>query len=445
MTESSHQPSNQQSNPHWLILSHAYNQDGSAASITITDKIPALLNAGISVTVISARTGKYDKRVDHIQCLPIGPSGLRFDLRHIIARRWGRGIRYRVTTFLWSVLLFPMMVLERVAFGLSNHASWTGSAVFHGLRAIRRKRPTVIYSSGGAASAHHAGAILKQLTGVAWIAEIHDPLVERKNADDDGSSRQSSRNSRYLARIEHRICREADLAWWFTEAALDYARKRHPELGHRGTVILPGCLPPDIPTDTSHEYNERMTLCHFGSLSNDRSLAPLVRALLSMVATGSGIPGDIEIVLYGADKDELTSQVLRAQPQAGITINHQGRVSREQALAAMARADVLLLIHSDGELGPETIPSKIYEYFWIRRPVFAVTNRNPFLDTMIQRYDGFVCSEHDETSIIAALTDCHQRWQNRTLTPHTQPPVRVDDAVNTVISAVNRIVSSKPG
>jgi hypothetical protein len=37
----------------WLILSHAFNMDGRAASQTITDKIPYFLDAGIHPTVFS--------------------------------------------------------------------------------------------------------------------------------------------------------------------------------------------------------------------------------------------------------------------------------------------------------------------------------------------------------------------------------------------------------
>ena len=35
----------------WLILSHAFNMDGRAASQTITDKLPHLRRAGIEVVV----------------------------------------------------------------------------------------------------------------------------------------------------------------------------------------------------------------------------------------------------------------------------------------------------------------------------------------------------------------------------------------------------------
>ena len=46
----------------WLILTHAFNMDGRAASLTITDKIPYLLEAGVEPIVFSAITGIKDQR-----------------------------------------------------------------------------------------------------------------------------------------------------------------------------------------------------------------------------------------------------------------------------------------------------------------------------------------------------------------------------------------------
>ena len=76
----------------WLILSHAFNMDGRAASQTITDKIPYLLNAGIEPIVFSAITGIQDQRFPHYQYLAWGPAAFRFDFRHWVANKYGRGI-----------------------------------------------------------------------------------------------------------------------------------------------------------------------------------------------------------------------------------------------------------------------------------------------------------------------------------------------------------------
>ena len=97
----------------WLILSHAFNMDGRAASQTITDKIPYLLAAGVKPIVLSGILGHKDQRFPHYQYLDWGPAGFRFDFRHWVANRYGRGLLYKVSTSLVSILLAPLIALER--------------------------------------------------------------------------------------------------------------------------------------------------------------------------------------------------------------------------------------------------------------------------------------------------------------------------------------------
>jgi hypothetical protein len=59
----------------WLILSHAFNMDGRAASQTITDKIPFLIEQHIQPIVLSSVTGHKDQKITHIQVLPWGAAG----------------------------------------------------------------------------------------------------------------------------------------------------------------------------------------------------------------------------------------------------------------------------------------------------------------------------------------------------------------------------------
>ena len=71
----------------WLILAHPFNMDGRAASHTITDKIPHLLAAGIELVVISGVTGRHDDRFEHHQVWSWGPSGFKFELRHVLKQK----------------------------------------------------------------------------------------------------------------------------------------------------------------------------------------------------------------------------------------------------------------------------------------------------------------------------------------------------------------------
>ena len=135
------------------------------------------MKRGIKLSVISGITGSHDQRFLHLQLLPWGPSGLRFDLRHLVAMKFGRGFLYRIIGFFLSVIFAPFVVIERALFGLQSHASWALPATVYSLWLTRKQRPDVIYSTGGAYAAHLAGFWLKKITGTKWIAEIHDPMV----------------------------------------------------------------------------------------------------------------------------------------------------------------------------------------------------------------------------------------------------------------------------
>jgi hypothetical protein len=195
------QPAGAAPREHWLLISHAFNMDGRAASLTVTDRVPWLQAAGVELHVVSAITGERSAACDHHQVYPAGPSALRFDLRHRLARRFGKGLRYRLVTVTVSTLLAPLIAIERVAWGLSSNWSWARPAARMGRRLARRHPMRLVYSSGGEWSAHEAARRIHERTGLPWIAEIHDPLVIRGGPDDDGRAPRPTREGRRLQRL----------------------------------------------------------------------------------------------------------------------------------------------------------------------------------------------------------------------------------------------------
>jgi hypothetical protein len=209
----------------WLVLSHGFNMDGRAASQTITDKIPHLLKLGIEPVVVSAITGRKDQVIEHHQILPAGPVALRFDLRHYLKQRISLRFMYRIAMTSVSLLLLPFYLIEKLFTRIETHWSWAITAYFTGARIVRKRKPALIYSTGGAYSAHMAGYWLARRYGLPWIVEIHDPMIL--------DSQPKNSRVRYSGRLEEIICKHADVVWWFTEEALARARARHPELGER--------------------------------------------------------------------------------------------------------------------------------------------------------------------------------------------------------------------
>ncbi len=433
-------------NQHWLILSHGFNMDGRASSLTVTDKIPYFLQKGIEPIVLSAVTGKKDERFTHYQLLPWGPAGLRFDFRHWMATQYGRGIPYKVLTPLVSLLLLPFIAVERLIFGLSSQSSWSLPAAFKGIILAKQGRIDLIFSSGGAWSAHYAAWLIKKVTGLPWIAEIHDPMVMRDNEADDGRRPRKTKEARFLQRLESLICKDANHVWWFTDGALNYARQRQPALGEKGFVVFPGAEPPGChePLPSSHEYRQNLNLCHFGSLADDRSISPILEALQIFFQECPDARNRIKVQVYGAGLDKVSREAVERCGMQSVVIVHgriendsqTGETGRQRIMKLMRSSDVLLGLHGNGEWCSEYIPSKLYDYYWTNRPILAVTNRNTQLDEILIARNAYLSHTLDIPSIVAAIRLIWGHWQMKSLRTMPFHPISPEVAVQEIMQRV---------
>jgi len=436
-------------NNRWLLLSHAFNMDGRAASLTITDKVPYLLEAGIRPTVFSAITGMKDARFTHKQFLAWGPAAFRFDFRHWIANKHGRGIIYKILTRTVSILLAPFIGIEKLVLGYSSQWSWAIPAFLRGYFLIRAGKIDVVYSIGSAWSAHLAGVWLKKATGIKLISEVHDPLVIRKSANDKGFQKPKNRDARFRHYLEAELCKYSDYVWWFTDGALHYAKVRNSNLNTpenaKGFVVMPGANPlSEAGQKSEHEYGQHLNLCHFGSLANDRSLSIILKASNSLLMKYPDARKHLRIHAYGAPLDSFSIEAIKRYGYSDILFAHgrlekdslTGKSGREQVSEKMQEADVLILLHGNDEWCAEYIPSKFYDYLWAGRPIWGITHRNTQLDQMLLERNSYLSADGDDEGIAMVLERIWLDWQNQALIQPLWDPIGVDQAVQTILTNV---------
>ena len=121
-------PENSQDKETWLILSHAFNMDGRAASQTITDKIPHLIKLGIKPVIISGILGRKDSGLEHHQIVSALPVGMKFDMRHYLKNRIANRFTYRIIMLTLTVLLSPLYLIEKILMPVETTWSWSISA-----------------------------------------------------------------------------------------------------------------------------------------------------------------------------------------------------------------------------------------------------------------------------------------------------------------------------
>ena len=412
----------------WLVLAHAFNMDGRAASQTITDKLPHLERAGIELVVLSGVSGRHDAHYEHYQLWPAGPAGIRFEARHVLRKHLGSGLRYRAAMLPLSVLLLPFMLIEKLLRPVESSWSWWLSAYLKGRSMARERKFDLIYSTGGAFAAHMAGAALKRATGIRWLAEVHDPMVVP-------GTTPSSPQQKMQARVETTICREADIAIWFTDQALASARQRNPELGERGHMMLPGVDAPPFAL-TPYQPGDKFVIGHFGSLSETRNLASTIAALDLLIDQQPELDGRVELHVYGGPLDPISAAAVASAKHS--TVRHFGRIEadpvtgksgREQILQRMRSADVLLLLHGAEPICAEYIPSKMYEYLWMQRPIVALVHLNPQMAALVRGQGhsametGLIGSNATtlNVEICAALAGIAGAWRAHSLPDNDRP------------------------
>lgn len=391
--------------------------DGRAASQTITDKIPHLLEAGIELVVLSGVMGRQDSRFEHHRLWSWGPSGFRFELRHVLRQKISHRWFYRLLMSVVSLLLLPAVLIERIFKPVESSWSWQYGAAQMALQLARRTPFDLVYSTGGAFAAHSVGYQLKRQLGLPWLAEVHDPLVHPQSVP-------STRRQKAMAQVESMICKYADRAIWFTDQAMFSALQRNPALADRGRVMLPGADSPFEGALPVYRSGKKFVVGHFGSLSPTRTLAPFMNAWHQIDQTAPDAGKDVVLHIYGGVLDVI-SRNLANELGLADRIRVFGRIEfdpvtrqtgRDQVLSKMRQCDALLLVHGEDAICREYIPSKLYEYLWMQRPILATVHQNPQMANILRGEGHFAaetcksecCEPEDAVSAIARYL--HTLW-----------------------------------
>ena len=397
----------------WLILSHCYNMDGRAASQTITDKIPFLHEHNIEPIVVSALTGEKDKLLEHYQVPSLAPSGLKFEARHLIRSKIQNNVLRNLAKFSISALLLVPYLLEKIFVRLDSHWSWAFCARNKCMKLLKSKKFELIYSTGGANCAHHAASMLKKRIGLPWIAEIHDPMYNK--------DWPINTKTKWSQKLEKKICKEADLIWWFTDKAKERAQKRNPLLGKKGHVIIPGCECPKF--STTYKKDEFFNLAHFGSLHETRNLVPLIKAISKNKESDPLFCSKTRLHIYGSHLDSYSRTAAKNHGVEDMIIEHgrvekdplSGKSGRQQVLDAMRCADLLILLHGESSDCEEYIPSKLYEYLWTQRPVLGIIWKNKMLERILKEHKHSSYQNNEVAEISNSLKHTFNLWKNNTL------------------------------
>ncbi|MET0323528.1 MAG: glycosyltransferase [Duganella sp.] len=249
--------------------------------------------------------------------------------------------------------------------------SWWLSAVPAGLRLIRRYRPHLIWSTYPIATAHLVALALHRASGLPWIADQRDPMLDTGYPED-------ARKRRLHAWIEHRTARHCAATVCTTPGAVRALGMRHPQAAHRIHLIGNGyddtafraaelALPP--PPGGRQPF----TLLHSGVIyPSERDPAPLLQALARLQAQGVIDAASFRLILRASGHAQYLKLLIDRHPGLDRLVQLAPPLAYRDALQEMLAADGLLLLQAAN--CNDQIPAKLYEYLRARRPVLALTD-----------------------------------------------------------------------
>jgi hypothetical protein len=248
--------------------------------------------------------------------------------------------------------------------------SWWLSAVPAGLRLIRRYRPDLIWSSYPIATAHLIALTLHRLSGLPWIADQRDPLVDTDYPPDP-------RRRRIHGWIEQQAMRRGAAVVCTTPGALRQLCLRHPERDGRHIELIENGYDEAsflaAETSASRAPDGRFHLLHSGVIyPSERDPGPLFAALAHLLRNGAILPANFRLLLRATGHDDYLRGLMRLHPGIEQLIELAPPLPYREALAEMIGADGLLLLQAENCNGQ--IPAKMYEYLRAHRPILALTH-----------------------------------------------------------------------
>jgi glycosyltransferase involved in cell wall biosynthesis len=276
---------------------------------------------------------------------------------------------------------------------------WLPGAVHQALRAVRRYRPDVLYTTSSPVTAHLAGLIVQRLTGLPWVADFRDPWTRHPY-----TPQQFAPIARASETLERLVARRVDRVVLADESVEILGVQAGDT---RATIIRNGVDPDDLVGRDATAAPAHFRLSFVGSLYGTIDGAPVFTALRSLLDRGVIDRDSFELRFVG------DANVTGHPHLVDLPVTQTGYVDHDEALREMFTATALLL-----HLPSVTRASsgKVFEYLASRRPVLCVAARDNLAYRLVDELGAGPCVEpEDAEGIEGAITSLVAEWRSGSL------------------------------
>jgi len=262
--------------------------------------------------------------------------------------------------------------------------SWWPSGVFKCLQLIKKYKPDVLWSTFPVATAHLIGLTVQRITGLPWVADFRDPMVQPTQP----SSALQRRIYQYLEReiVAHSIVGVFVTRSGIKQYADCYPGKTHDywqliENGYDEDLFRNACGSAGNTAD--RDIDRPIRLVHSGLLySRGRNPFPFLVALNTFIQKNQA---SFQVVFRGCGQ-EMDMKKRVSDMALDDFVKIEPPVSYTDAIKEMVQSDALVVFQ--GSEFNRQIPAKVYEYIRSGHPILALTDECGETARILKQWDG---------------------------------------------------------
>ncbi len=278
--------------------------------------------------------------------------------------------------------------------------SWIPFAILDYLVRVRRWKPDVIISTYPIASAHWIAYFIHRITGIPWVVDLRDPMAQ------DGYPSEKKIHSAFL-KLEEKIFTFASKVICTTPGSRLLYRNRYPLFPESNLVTITNGYEEEVfPELVSKQHKKAnvVKILHSGSLQiEERNPQTFFQALSELIADNL-LKSRVEVTFRAAG-DYALYEKLVVDFNLEDMVFFKPAISYKEATEEMLDADILLLLQ--GGSCKFQIPAKVYEYFYARKPILALTDLSSDAGNLLREMDfSCVANIEDKKEIKLNIIQC---------------------------------------
>lgn len=245
---------------------------------------------------------------------------------------------------------------------------WIPLGILTGLRAARKEKVDIIFSTSPPASSHLVAYAISKLTGLPLVSDLRDLWTQNESYEIKNLPGPLRSFDRFLEKV---VFKRARTIITTTETFTAMVRAKNPFKENLSVKTITNGLDRDdftgiiFPTTK----NDKFTILHLGSLYGNRNPEFFFKATRHWLNSKPAVRENVTINFIGNAPG--FEQQIEAEGLVDI-VKFKQHIPHARVLEKLWEADLLLLILGFNDSVSGVIPAKLFEYISTGRPILGL-------------------------------------------------------------------------